>query len=90
MKNYDAVMEESRTMKLPLNHKQKKARAEWELEQLEKKEEIIANGGDYDQYLRLKETVHDIEKNEQKKANSQNPDCGFSGKFTSISPLYCF
>ncbi|XP_063780483.1 pre-mRNA-splicing factor SYF2 [Pseudophryne corroboree] len=84
LKRYEAsnsnrreLLEEEKRQKLPSNWEARKARAEWELKENEKKKECEANGVDYHRAKVLEISAEDAERWERKKKR-KNPDNGFS------------
>ncbi|XP_072035692.1 pre-mRNA-splicing factor SYF2-like [Amphiura filiformis] len=75
--NHAEVVEEDKRNKLPANHEAKKRRAEWILQDEEKRKEAEAKGEDYDRMKLLDVSAEEAERWEQKK-KKKNPDQGFS------------
>ncbi|ETN76536.1 SYF2 splicing factor [Necator americanus] len=71
--NYEQVVEEDRKKKLPANYEAKKARDEWELEEMEERK-----GLDYDRIKALNTPADVATRIEAKRKRKKNPDQGFS------------
>ncbi|XP_071800841.1 pre-mRNA-splicing factor SYF2-like [Asterias amurensis] len=76
--NHAEVVEEDRRLKLPANHEAKRKRADWILQDDEKKKEAEANGQDYERLKLLEVSAEEADRLEKKK-KKKNPDQGFAG-----------
>jgi pre-mRNA-splicing factor SYF2 len=72
------VLEEERRAKLPSNYEAKRRKADWILEEEEKKEKCRETGEDYDRMKLLNEQADELEKLNRLRARKKNPDQGFS------------
>ncbi|XP_022081764.1 pre-mRNA-splicing factor SYF2-like [Acanthaster planci] len=75
--NHAEVVEEDRRLKLPANHEAKRKRAEWILQDDEKRKEAEAQGQDYDRLKLLDVSAEEADILE-KKRKKKNPDQGFA------------
>ncbi|KAK2727539.1 pre-mRNA-splicing factor SYF2-like [Artemia franciscana] len=75
--NHQEVVEEDRRKKLPSNFEARKQRAEWTLQEEEKRKQATERGEDYDRVKLLDIGADEAEKLERKK-KKKNPDPGFS------------
>jgi len=76
--NHHEVVEEDRRNKLPTNWEARQMRAQWELEDMEKRKEAEEQGLDYDKIKRLEVQADIADKIDRSKAKHKNPDPGFS------------
>lgn len=75
--NHQEVVEEDKRKKLPKNWEQRKARAQWVMDDEAAREEAKAKGEDYDRQRMLNIPADVAEKLGRKKWK-KNPDQGFS------------
>lgn len=76
--NLEQVVEEDRKSKLPANFEQKKARQQWELDEIEAKKQAEAEGKDYDRVRALNLQADVADKLEASRKRKKNPDQGFA------------
>lgn len=75
--NHQEVVEEDKRNKLPKNWEQRKARAQWVVDDEQAREEAKAKGEDYDRQKMLNIPA-DVADKVEKKKRKKNPDQGFS------------
>ncbi|GMR32354.1 hypothetical protein PMAYCL1PPCAC_02549 [Pristionchus mayeri] len=76
--NHEQVVEEDRKSKLPVNYEAKKARQEWELEEIEAKKKAEEEGQDYTRLKSLNTQADIADKIEAARKRKKNPDQGFA------------
>uniref|UniRef100_A0A7I4XV78 Pre-mRNA-splicing factor SYF2 n=1 Tax=Haemonchus contortus TaxID=6289 RepID=A0A7I4XV78_HAECO len=76
--NHEQVVEEDRKSKLPTNHEAKKAREEWELQEMEERKKAEEAGLDYERLKALNTPADVAARVEMKRKRKKNPDQGFS------------
>lgn len=76
--NRAEVVEEDRRSKLPKNWENRKKRAEWELEEIQKRKECEAAGEEYGRVKLLTVSAIDAERKDMAKRKKKDPDIGFS------------
>ncbi|KAG1714293.1 Pre-mRNA-splicing factor syf2 [Nymphon striatum] len=76
--NHKEVVEEDKRQKLPSNHEARKRRAEWEVQDNEKRKAAEESGKDYDRMKMLEISAEEAEKIDRMKSKKKNPDPGFS------------
>ena len=76
--NREAVQEEDRVAKLPANHESRQMRAQYKLDEIERKRKVKEDGDDFD-LVKLREIPADkAESKFMKKKNKTDPDQGFT------------
>lgn len=76
--NHEQVVEEDRRKKLPKNYEARKARDEWELQEMEERKKAEEEGLDYDRIKALNTPADIAARIEMKRKRKKNPDQGFS------------
>ncbi|VDK56475.1 unnamed protein product [Cylicostephanus goldi] len=76
--NHEQVVEEDRKKKLPKNYEAKKARDEWELQEMEERKKAEEQGLDYERIKALNTPADVVARIEMKRKRKKNPDQGFS------------
>ncbi|KAK5966643.1 Pre-mRNA-splicing factor syf-2 [Trichostrongylus colubriformis] len=76
--NHEQVVEEDRKKKLPANYEAKKAREEWELQEMEERKKAEEQNLDYDRLKALNTPADVAARIEMKRKRKKNPDQGFS------------
>ncbi|KAK6053895.1 hypothetical protein COOONC_08598, partial [Cooperia oncophora] len=76
--NHEQVVEEDRKKKLPANFEAKKAREEWELQEMEERKKAEEDNLDYERLKALNTPADVAARIEMKRKRKKNPDQGFS------------
>jgi len=76
--NHQEVLEEEKRAKLPANFEAKKRRAEWILNEEDKRTNCVETGDDYERIKLLDVQADELERMGKLKARKKNPDQGFS------------
>lgn len=86
--NLQEVKEEERRATLPANHEARKRRAEWVLEDEEKRSKCAAEGLEYDRIKLLDMQADELERLNKLRARKKNPDEGFSSYEAATARQY--
>lgn len=76
--NHKEVQEEERRAKLPTNYEAKRRRADWILDEEERRQRCKETGEDFERVKLLDQQADELERLNRKRALKKNPDQGFS------------